>query len=182
MSQVELSYEELEQDIIEEIQKHMRGYLATTDGESVYVRSMMIVSEDLTIWFLTDKKTRKCRHIEVNPNVAVAIGEILHLEGQAKLKTHPMDEENSAFIKAFQNQHPDIYERSLLPNRILQRPDSIVIEVTPRRIALNIWTPQFDQKGIMPYIDILNVTKREAHRISGITDVSEFYTTPAYLV
>jgi nitroimidazol reductase NimA-like FMN-containing flavoprotein (pyridoxamine 5'-phosphate oxidase superfamily) len=182
MSQIELSYEELEQDITAEIHKYTRGYLATSDGKSVYVRSMMIVSDGLTIWFLTDKKTRKCRHIEVNPNVAVAIGESLHFEGQAKLKTHPMDEENSDFIKAFQNQHPEIYERSLRPNRVLQRTDTIVIEVSPRRIALNIWTPQFDQEGMMPYIDILNVAKKEAHRISGITDVTEFYTTPAYLV
>ncbi len=98
------------------------------------------------------------------------------------MKAHPLDEENSAFIKAFQNQHPEIYERSLRPTRVLQRPDTIVIEVTPRRIALNTWTPQFDREGMMPYIDILNVAKKEAHRISGITDVTEFYTTPAYLV
>jgi len=177
MSQVEISYEETKQKMIEEIQNHERGYLATSKGESVYVRQMMLISDGLTIWFITDQNTRKYKQIKANPNVGIAMGLSLHLEGTATLKGHPLEEENKAFIKAFQEKVPDIYERSLRPGRILNRPGTRVIEITPRRIALNVWTPHFDLEGFQPYTDILNVVKGEAHRISG---VAEAYKAPAY--
>jgi hypothetical protein len=51
-----------------------------------------------------------------------------------------------------------------------------VIEITPKIIALFVYKPQWDVEGFQPYYDILNVIKREAHRIS----TKEGYKAPAY--
>ena len=170
MSQVEIPYEETKQNMSEEIYKHERGYLATSEGESVYVRQMMVLSDGLTMWLLTDQSSRKYQHIKANPNVGLAVGLALHLEGVASLKGHPLEDENEKVIKAFQEKLPDIYERSLRAGRILKRPGTRVIEIAPKRIALNVWTPHFDLEGFRPYTDILNVGEGKAYRRSMGTD------------
>ena len=105
MGQIEVSYDETRERIAQEIRKYPRLYLATSEGDLVTVRHMLIVSEGLKIWLMTDKKTRKCKQIAGNPNVAIA-GPELQIEGVASLKGHPMDEENSDFISAFQELRP----------------------------------------------------------------------------
>ena len=166
MSKVEIPFDETEQKMSEELYKHERGYLATSEGESVYVRQMMVLSDGLKIWLLTDKRSRKYQHIKANPNVGLAVGLALHLEDVASLKGHPLEEENKRVIKAFQKKLHDIYERSLRPGRILKRPGTRVIEITPKRIALNVWVPHFDLEGFQPYTDILNVEEGKAYRRS----------------
>ena len=49
MSQVEASYDEMKQMVIDEIGKHRIMYLATSEGEHVTVRRMGLVSNGLRI-------------------------------------------------------------------------------------------------------------------------------------
>lgn len=72
MSQIELSYEDTKQKMIEEIQKHTRMYLATSEGEFVTVRRMGPIPDGLTIRFLTDINSRKYKHIMHNSQVALS--------------------------------------------------------------------------------------------------------------
>ena len=177
MSQVEISYEDAKQKMIEEIQKHHRMYLATSEGDFVTVRRMGPVPDGLKIWFLTDVDSRKYKHLMVNPNVALAAGDDLQIEGVASLKGHPLDDENSDYIKVFQENRPEMYERSSRPGRMLQRPSSRLIEVTPRRIALGVWTANWDlEPDFEPYVIILNMVKEKAYKIKSM----ELGKAPAY--
>jgi len=109
--------------------------------------------------------------------VAIAAGDDLQIEGVASLKGHPLDEENSDYIKVFKENRPEMYERSSRPGRILQRPGTRVIEVTSRRIALNVWTANWDlELDFQPYMVILNTVKEEAHRVKSL----ELSGAPAY--
>lgn len=161
MSQIELSYEDMKQEMIKEIQKHQFVVLATSEGESVTARSMLLISNGLKIFFMTNPNYRKYNQIMANPNVAIAAGN-LQIEGVASLKGHPLDEENAEYIKAFKDTQPDFYERSTRVN--FKRPDVRVIEVVPKRIAL--YTSGDMVSGAEPYIDILNTVKEEAHRVT----------------
>jgi hypothetical protein len=115
--------------------------------------------------------------IMANPNVAIATGDNIKIEGVTTLKGHPLDSENSDYIKVFKEKRPDMYERSSRPGRILQRPGTRVIEVTPRRIALNVWTANWDlEPEFQPYMVILNTVKEEAHRVKSL----ELSGAPAY--
>jgi hypothetical protein len=114
-----------------------------------------------------------------NPNVAIAAGDFLQIEGVASMKGHPMDEENSFFLETFKNQLPELYERSLRPGRLLQRPSSRVIEVAPRRIVLSVWTPQFDLEGFEPHSILLFTDREKAYKLFT-TDPHEGFKAPAY--
>ena len=172
MSQIELSYEDLKQEMIKEIQKHEFGYLATSEGDFVRVGKMRLVSDGLTLWCFTDRRTRKYKQIMANPIVGIADGN-LQIEGVASLRGHPLDEENAAFIKAYKETQPDNYERSMHVRKNLQRPDMRVIEVALKRIAL--YTP--GANIAQSHFDILNTVKEEAHRVKPL-DLSE---APAYM-
>ena len=177
MSQIELSYEETKKKVIDEIQKHSRMYLATSQGDTVTVRRMGPVPDGMTIWFLTDIDSRKYKQMMTNPNVALAAGDDLQIEGVASLKGHPLDEENSDYVKVFRENRPDMYERSSRSGRILQRPGTRLIEVTPRRVALNVWTANWDlEPDFQPYMLILNTEKEKAYRVKSL----ELSGAPAY--
>jgi general stress protein 26 len=163
---MEVPFEEAKSTIIQEFKKQERGYLATSENEKVTVRQMMFINEGLKLWFITDKDTRKVRQIKSNPNVAVAMGLNLQYEGVASMKSHPLEEENRDFISAFKEKNLDIYTRSMREGRILQRKGTRVIEVTPKRIALNIWTPQWDkEEGFEPYLYVLNADSEKAYKV-----------------
>ena len=166
MSQVEVPYEDVKEIIVEEFNTHERGYFATSSNDGVTVRQMMFINEGLKLWFITDVATRKVQHVKSNPNVAVAFGLNLQYEGVAVLKPHPLEDENSDFIDAFKEKKPEIYTRSMREGRILQREGTRVIEVTPKRLALNVWTPQWDkEEGFEPYLFVLNADSKKAYKV-----------------
>ena len=166
LSQVEVPYEETKAIIIEEFKRHERGYFATSENDRVSVRQMMFINEGLKLWFITDKATRKVQHVISNSNVAVAMGLNLQYEGVARMKSQPLEEENRDFICAFKEKNPDVYTRSMREGRILQREGTRVIEVTPKRIALNVWTPQWDkEEGFEPYLYVLNADSEKAYKV-----------------
>lgn len=178
MSQVEIPYEDAKQKMIEEIQKHHRMYLATSEEDFVTVRRMGPVPDGLKIWFLTDVNSRKYKHLIKNSNVALAAGDDLQIEGIASLKGHPLEDKNSDYIKIFKENRPEMYERSSRPGRILQRPGSRLIEVVPRRIALGVWSANWDLiPDFEPYVIILNIVKEKAYKIKSM----ELGKAPAYM-
>jgi uncharacterized pyridoxamine 5'-phosphate oxidase family protein len=171
-------YEETKNIVIEEFKKHERGYFATSEKDRVSVRQMMFINDGLKLWFITDEATRKVKQIKSNPYVAVAFGLNLQYEGVATMKSHPLKDENRDFIRAFKEKNPEIYTRSMREGRILQREGTRVIEVTPKRIALNVWTPQWDkEEGFEPYLFILNADSKKAYKVLLIQGG---YTAKAY--
>lgn len=74
MSPTKLDYEELKQDILQQLEKSRVAVLATAEGDFVTARQMTLISDGLTIYFMTFTFTRKYKQILVNPNVAVAMG------------------------------------------------------------------------------------------------------------
>jgi uncharacterized pyridoxamine 5'-phosphate oxidase family protein len=167
----EINYDELEQKMIEELEKHRFVVLATADGKKVTARTMILVSKDLKIFFMTNKNYRKYQQIMVNPYVAIVAGP-LQIEGNASLKGHPFDEENFEYRKAFHEGNPEGYERATRVN--FPRPDVRVIEVAP--IKITMYTPTDTKTGREPYLEILNVEKQKANRVSrSVANVSSAY-------
>ena len=180
MSQIEVSYDESRERIAQEIRKYPHLYLATSEGEFVTVRRMGFVSEDLRIWFVTDKESRKYNQIAANLNVAIAGGDELQIEGVASLKGHPMDEENSDYISAFRELRPELFEIVSRPGRNLQRKGTRVIEVNPRRILFNVYSRNWDlETDFNPHALVLNIPQEKAYRMFG-TNIMDVYQNPAY--
>jgi general stress protein 26 len=161
MIETELNYDELKQRMISELEKHRFVVLATTDGKNVTARSMILVSKGLRIFFMTNLNYRKYKQIMVNPNVAIVAGP-LQIEGNASLKGHPLDEKNYEYRGAYLERNPEGYERATRVN--FPRPDVRVIEVAPTKITM--YTPTDTKTGREPYLEILNVAKQKANRVS----------------
>jgi general stress protein 26 len=56
-----LSYIELEQEILQELKKYSIGVLATSEGNNVTARSMMLLADGMKISCFTFTTTRKFR-------------------------------------------------------------------------------------------------------------------------
>jgi len=173
MSVIEASYEEMEQEMVEELLKHKFGFLATSEGENVRAGNMFIVTEGLTIYCFTWLKTRKYRQMVANPNVAFAIDN-LQVEGVASLKEHPQDVPE--FLQAYREKQPAAYERRSKTYFARSDPDVRVVEITPTRICR--YRPNNRYNIPESCFDVLDVTKGEAY---SIETMDYFYArTPAY--
>ena len=194
MSLLEIPFEEMKKQMIDEITKHEWAYLATSDGDKIRVGKMRLVSDGLRLWCFTRPVTRKYKQIKVNPKVAFADGN-LQVEGVAKLKGHPHNEENIDFLKAYEETQPENFERT--SRRGFKRPDYRVIEITPQRIAVYGVSTQVSRKisEDIPGIgrdallveatencfDILNLVKKTAHRgIISREQKEEIWESQAY--
>ena len=134
MSPTKLSYDELKEEFSQQLQKAQHGVLATSDGDYVTAREMMLLSDGEKIWCFTGNNTRKYKQMEMNKNVALSINN-LQIEGTVALKGHPLDEENSGFIRMFKGRHPEVYK---FWGPIFEDPNSInakVLEITPKKIT-----------------------------------------------
>jgi general stress protein 26 len=183
MRQIEVPYEELEQDFIKEFAKlgskgeYERAVLATSAGDYVTARKMRFIADGMTLYCYTIRNNRKYRQIQENPNVAVVVGYI-QVEGVASIEGHPLEEKNAGFIKVFQETQPEFFERY---KRVFYNPeiDAVLIKVVPRRIALMKYPDAAGRKE--QSLDILNVAKRKAYSMFDPNVVSEDQSdAPAY--
>ena len=158
----EISYDELEQEMIEELKKREWGYLATSKQNYVRVGLMRIVSSGLKVWCYTDKRSRKYQQIMDNSNVGIA-DRNLQLEGTAILKGHPLDGENSDYIEAYKTNQPENYERTSNRQFKRSRPEFRVIEIHPTRITLLKMGSRFEENEAL----ILDVVQKKAYRFLG---------------
>jgi general stress protein 26 len=182
MSQIEVPYDEMKQKVVDYIEKHPYLYLATSEDKNVTVRRMGFINDGLKIWMVTDEESRKYKQITSNPKVAIASGGDLQLEGIAELKGHPIEKKNLKYIEVYKNKRPEMYERLSRPGRNLKRPGTRLIEVNPKRIALNFFSIEWDkEKDKRPYTLLIDTKNEKAYKLYGTNEnITDLYKTAAY--
>jgi general stress protein 26 len=164
-----VSYKELEQEMIKEISKlgaegiAQRGVLSTSDNNHVTSRRMRFIPDGLKLYGWTTLHSRKHRQIQANPNVSVCVG-FVQIDGKASMKKHPMDEPE--FLALYKAKLPEAYENSIGGWR---EADQAVIEVVPERIALYHIMGRAD----VSYLDVLYVDRGEAYRFYELNEIDE---------
>ena len=177
--QVEISYEELEQEFLKELENlgsedlgSERGILATSQDDHVTARRMRLLSDGLILRGWTNRYSRKSQQIIANPKVSVVV-EYIQIDGVASVKGNPAGEPE--FLEIIRKKLPHRYEtlvKSWSTNR-----NTVVIEIMPKRIAL--WKYVDPDAGIEEGIYVLNIAKEEAHRIDFRWQ-SDTSSAPAY--
>ena len=152
----QLVYDDLSQEIIQKLYKIRIGTLATSDGNFVTARQMMLIPEGLNIYCITGTNTRKFEQISINKNVSVVANNI-QIDGVANLKGCTSDPKNNGFLKTFEKHSPEAYnnwhDKCLDPNISLQ-----LIEIFTKRIAIYVVKPP------TAYLDVLNIDKKTSVR------------------
>ncbi len=147
-----LDYAELEQEVLELIDRNRTMVLATCADTRVTARMMSVVHDGLTLYFQTSHDSVKYHQLAANLQVALCAGN-MQVEGRAALRAHPFTPENRFFAQTYQRLHKGSYDTySALPS-------NRVVEVQPTLVTL--W--KYDPAG-KPFRDFLNVAERKAYR------------------
>jgi hypothetical protein len=162
MSQIELSFDELKQEMIEEIKKHKFMVLATSIGGKVTARTMGVIPDGVSIYVTTSPKGIKYEQMKANSSVALADGN-MQIIGEAKFRGHPLDDNNKNFIEALNVSHPNLVDRLMQVN--FKRPDYLVIEIIPKRISTYIHPTTHNVPETS--INILNLEANKAYRVNA---------------
>jgi general stress protein 26 len=160
MSQIDISYDEMKKEILEELSKHQFLVLATSKDNYVRAGNMRYIYDDLTLYCYTGNKSRKYTQIQSNPKIAVVVSKI-QIEGKAKLLKHPLDEPR--FLEIYKKTHTDAYERHLT-RYFKGSKDMRVIQITPERLT-TFNAPSLPER---PYLDIMICSEKKAYRIDAI--------------
>jgi len=161
LSQVDLSYQELEKDILDEVSKRLVKTLATSQEGYVTAREVRFISKGLQMFFFTDNRSRKYQQIKANPNIAICTGP-LQIEGLAHSKGHPKEEENRKYLDTFSQTQPSSY-KSFNRSGFFDHPNTRIVEINPERFVLYRELDLPDGHHLC--IDVLTVTGRKASRI-----------------
>ena len=104
--------------------------------------------------------------------MAVVVG-FIQIEGKASIKKHPKDEPE--FLEVYKKQNPERYAGSV---GHWHEVDYVLIEIVPNRISGMKYAGAGDREA---YLNVLNVSKREAHRVYFGTKISsDDIDSPAY--
>jgi hypothetical protein len=147
-----LSYAEVEQEVLDLLDRNRTMVLATSAEGRVTARMMSLVHDGLTLYFQTGTNSVKYQQMTENTQVALCASN-LQLEGRAYLRAHPFAPGNEFFRAQYQALHPGSYKTysALSYNR--------VVEVQPALVTL--W--KYDAQG-QPFRDFLDITGRRAWR------------------
>lgn len=158
MRTTQLDYQEMLQQVQQQLSKSFEGVLATAQGDFVTARAMMLICRGLSIYFMTPLFTRKYKQILVNPKVAVAIGN-MQIDGLASVRGATCDKENAWFMETINTIAPGVYAEyrgECLDSQTLYK----VLEIIPQRIALFDGLPN-------RYLNVLNINEKTATRYYG---------------
>jgi len=148
---MKIDFDLSEQEIFNSIGNGKIMVLATCSENRVTARNMSCVVIDKLIYFQTDKTFLKYQQILENPNIALCVDNI-QIEGIAKIKKHPFDEENKKFLSTFEKSYKSSFDKySKMKNEV-------VVEIVPTLIT--IWKYQDGQ----PFRDFLDISKKQAYR------------------
>ncbi len=144
--------EETKQKVADYLSSHLYLNLATAGADgSPLAHTVAFVSEDATIYFITDKKTRKVKNIKSNPAVAFTVDEDydnlskiqgIQMTGRASLVTTASDAEKVMGMMV--QKYPYMKE---LP----ENPDYVIFMVQPVEAQFIDNTAGFGHRDIVTY-------------------------------
>jgi general stress protein 26 len=147
-----LDFKEKSQELIRFLnsRKNRHMALATSTDDIVQVRTILIASEGLDIYFFTWKNSRKCKQIEKNPRVALC-KDTIQIEGTAQILGGLSDKKIKRFTDIMRHKYPDAVERWE------REPGMVLLRVRPMFAVTGAYS------NGDTYIDCLDLQNHEAY-------------------
>jgi general stress protein 26 len=140
---MELHFSELRDELIDFLNHHHTMVLATSLYDCVTARTISFINRGEVLYFQTDKRFEKARHINENSNVAVCKDNV-QIEAKAFNQGHPFSGDNQDFIENYKKIHPGSFEKYSSSEY------EIVIKVIPQKAS--IWK-YIEEKPCRDFID-----------------------------
>lgn len=144
----DLNYGEMKDELIIFLESKENAVmsLATSQGDRVLSRTILVACSGFDIYFFTWKHSRKCGQIRENPKVALS-RDRLAIEGTAEILGGLFDERNSAYTDIIRNKFPEAIENWK------DRPGMILVRVTPEEA---VFAGGPDEEPNLKFIDLEN--------------------------
>lgn len=120
--------------------------LATSQGDAVTARQVLVVNDGLDIYFFTWDHSRKATQIRGNPRVALCNG-IVQIEGEAKIVGGLRDEAHKAYVDIFRRRVPAAIERWK------DAPSMVLVRIRP---ACAITAGSSTEETLLEVLDLAN--------------------------
>ena len=120
----------------------------------------------MSMYFLTDIRSRKYKQLEANPNVAICSGP-LQIDGIASPKGHSRDPQNLMYLDNFKEKQLEGYE-SYLKNGFFDDANIWIIEIIPTKVE--VFKSLACSDGAEMYLEILNIAKKKAFKVNMLED------------
>lgn len=144
--------DDIKNEIINYLSKRKFLTLATStqNGEPL-THPVAYVNKEQNIYFSTDKKTRKAKNIEKNPNVAYSVYDdtehldelkLVQIEGKASILSDKKEQEE--VIQMLNKKFPFMVKIPMDSN-------SIIIKITPKTCFFSDYTKRFGNRDKVEY-------------------------------
>lgn len=107
---ITLDYEELKCEFIKHLHEYEDVVFSTSLNNKVTSRTMSYVNDQLNLYFMTSKRSNKCKQIKGNQHISLCTKNV-QIEGIATILGHPMDDENRKVSELIKSKHPEYYKR-----------------------------------------------------------------------
>ena len=127
---LELDYERKKEEIIKYLESDENDtmVLATSSGNRVLARNVLIFSKGLELYFFTWGHSRKCQQIEENPHIALCKDD-MKIEGLAAIVGGLTEEKNKEYQDFMRSRNPESIKRWE------KHPSMVIVRVRPTLIV-----------------------------------------------
>ena len=127
--------------------------LATSDGNVISARSVLIINDDLDIYFFTWKHSRKCVQIAQNNKVSIC-KEKVEIEGIAEILGLMTSGKNNTILELIRRKYPGAADRWE------DKPNMVIVKVKPFFACVDGYYINDDA-----YLEYIDFRKDRAYRV-----------------
>ncbi len=131
MERKTLPFEAKKQEIVDFLKSTENAImaLATSQGDRVLARMILVTCDGLDVYFFTWGGSRKCEQIRANPRVGLCRDRV-QIEGTAKILGGLFDPANASARGLFEERFPEAVETWR------DRPGMVLVKITPTSVVL----------------------------------------------
>ncbi len=145
-------FEEKRQEIVEFLGAPENAImaLATSAGDRVLARMILVAGDGLDVYFFTWGGSRKCKQIRANPRVALC-KDLVQIEGVAEILGGLFEPEHASIRGLFEERFPQTVENWR------NRPGMVLIRIRPTSVVIA------GKPGEEPHLVVIDLERQSAH-------------------
>jgi general stress protein 26 len=126
--------------------------LGTSANNKVITRSVLVINNELELYFFTWENSRKIKQIKTNNNISICKDNI-EIEGEAKILGLMTSKENKSILEMIRKKHPESVKKWE------SKPNMILVQIVPKFACIDGYIE--NDESYLEYIDLEN---KESYR------------------